>query len=183
MRADDGVRSPSDRPACRGDALRPAGSDHSVSLGQAVADAQQRDKLQKQIDALKKKVDKDNLLQYVEAQDVRKYGLIPEIVGRLPIIMHLDNLDRDALKRILTEPRNAILRQYGKMFELDGIKLEIDPEVLDVIVDTAIKEKLGARGLRSICERIMNDAMYEAPSSRHKTFHLTAAYANKKLGA
>ena len=131
----------------------------------------------------RQKVDKDNLLQYVEAQDVRKYGLIPEIVGRLPIIMHLDNLDRDALKRILTEPRNAILRQYGKMFELDGIKLEIDPEVLDVIVDTAIKEKLGARGLRSICERIMNDAMYEAPSSRHKTFHLTAAYANKKLGA
>jgi len=131
----------------------------------------------------KEQVDKENLLQYVEAQDIRKYGLIPEIVGRLPVIMHLDNLDRDALKRILTEPKNAILRQYEKMFELDGIKLNIDPEVLDVIVDTAIKEKLGARGLRSICERIMNDAMYEAPSSKRKTFRLTAAYAKEKLSA
>ena len=131
----------------------------------------------------KQAVDKDNLLRYVEAQDLRKYGLIPEIIGRLPVIMSLDNLDRDALKRILTEPRNAILRQYEKMFEIDGIKLEIDPEVLDLIVDTAIKEKLGARGLRSICERIMNDAMYEAPSSRRKSFKLTAAYAKEKLGA
>ena len=131
----------------------------------------------------KQAVDKDNLLRYVEAQDLRKYGLIPEIIGRLPVIMSLDNLDRDALKRILTEPRNAILRQYEKMFEIDGIKLEIEPEVLDLIVDTAIKEKLGARGLRSICERIMNDAMYEAPSSRRKTFKLTAEYAKEKLGA
>lgn len=131
----------------------------------------------------KQAVDKDNLLQYVEAQDMRKYGLIPEIIGRLPVIMSLDNLDRKALKRILTEPRNAILRQYEKMFEIDGIKLEIEPAVLDIIVDTAIKEKLGARGLRSICERIMNDAMYEAPSSRRKTFKLTAAYAKEKLGA
>jgi len=131
----------------------------------------------------KQTVDKDNLLRYVEAQDMRKYGLIPEIIGRLPVIMSLDNLDRDALKRILTEPRNAILRQYEKMFEIDGIKLEIEPEVLDLIVDTAIKEKLGARGLRSICERIMNDAMYEAPSSRRKTFKLTAEYAKEKLGA
>ncbi len=131
----------------------------------------------------KQAVDKDNLLRYVEAQDMRKYGLIPEIIGRLPVIMSLDNLDRDALKRILTEPRNAILKQYEKMFEIDGIKLEIEPEVLDLIVDTAIKEKLGARGLRSICERIMNDAMYEAPSSRRKTFKLTAEYAKEKLGA
>ncbi len=131
----------------------------------------------------KQAVDKDNLLQYVEAQDMRKYGLIPEIIGRLPVIMSLDNLDRKALKRILTEPRNAILRQYEKMFEIDGIKLEIEPAVLDIIVDTAIKEELGARGLRSICERIMNDAMYEAPSSRRKTFKLTAAYAKEKLGA
>ena len=131
----------------------------------------------------RQKIDDDKLLQYVEAQDLRKYGLIPEIIGRLPVIMSLDNLDRKALKRILTEPRNAILRQYEKMFELDGIKLEIEPEVLDVIVDTAIKEKLGARGLRSICERIMNDAMYDAPSSRRKTFQLTADYAKEKLGA
>ena len=128
-------------------------------------------------------VDKENLLKYIEAQDMRKYGLIPEIIGRLPVIMSLDNLDRKALKRILTEPRNAILRQYEKMFELDGIKLEIEPEVLDVIVDTAEKEKLGARGLRSICEHIMNDAMYETPSSRRKTFKLTAEYAKEKLGA
>ena len=131
----------------------------------------------------KQKVDKDNLLQYVEAQDIRKYGLIPEIVGRLPVLMSLDNLDRKALKRILTEPKNAILRQYEKLFEIDGIKLEIEPEVLDIIVDTAIKDKLGARGLRAICERIMNDAMYEAPSSRKKTFRLTAEYAKEKLGA
>ena len=128
-------------------------------------------------------VDKDNLLRYVEAQDLRKYGLIPEIVGRLPVVMNLDQLDRKALKRILTEPKNAILRQYEKLFELDGIKLEIDPKVLDLIVDTAIKEKLGARGLRAICERIMNDAMYDAPSSRKKTFSLTAEYAKEKLGA
>lgn len=131
----------------------------------------------------KQKVDKDNLLQYVEAQDIRKYGLIPEIVGRLPVLMSLDNLDRKALKRILTEPKNAILRQYEKLFEIDGIKLEIEPKVLDIIVDTSIKDKLGARGLRSICERIMNDAMYEAPSSRKKVFKLTAEYAKEKLGA
>ena len=131
----------------------------------------------------KQKVDKDNLLSYVEAQDIRKYGLIPEIVGRLPVLMSLDNLDRKALKRILTEPKNAILRQYEKLFEIDGIKLEIEPDVLDIIVDTAIKDKLGARGLRAICERIMNDAMYEAPSSRKKTFRLTAEYAKEKLGA
>ncbi|MCR4571772.1 MAG: ATP-dependent Clp protease ATP-binding subunit ClpX [Bacteroidales bacterium] len=131
----------------------------------------------------KQAVDKDNLLQYVEAQDMRKYGLIPEIIGRLPVIMSLDNLDRKALKRILTEPKNAILKQYEKLFEIDGIKLEIEPKVLDIIVDTAIKNKLGARGLRSICERIMNDAMFEAPSSRKKVFNLTAAYAKEKLGA
>ena len=131
----------------------------------------------------KQKIDKDNLLQYVEAQDMRKYGLIPEIIGRLPVIMSLDNLDRKALKRILVEPKNAILRQYEKLFEIDGIKLEIEPKVLDIIVDTSIKNKLGARGLRSICERIMNDAMYEAPSSRKKVFKLTVEYAKEKLGA
>jgi ATP-dependent Clp protease ATP-binding subunit ClpX len=131
----------------------------------------------------KQKIDKDNLLQYLEAGDLRKYGLIPEIVGRLPVIMSLDNLDRKALKRILTEPKNAILRQYEKLFEIDGIKLEIEPRVLDIIVDTAVRNGLGARGLRSICERIMNDAMYEAPSSRRKTFRLTTEYTKEKLGA
>lgn len=129
----------------------------------------------------KQKVDKDNLLQYVEAQDLRSYGLIPEIIGRLPVITYLDHLDRDALKRILTEPKNALMRQYEKMFQLDGIKLVVEPEALDLIVDTSIENKLGARGLRSICEAIMTDAMYEAPSSKRKTFKLTLAYAKDKL--
>lgn len=129
----------------------------------------------------KDKIDKDNLLRYVEAQDLRSYGLIPEIIGRLPVITYLDHLDRDALKRILTEPKNALMRQYEKIFELDGMTLEVDPEVLDLIVDTAIENKLGARGLRSICERIMTDAMYEAPSTGEKLFHLTVDYAKEKL--
>ena len=129
----------------------------------------------------KQRIDKENLLQYVSAMDLRGYGLIPAIIGRLPVITYLDALDRDALKSILTEPKNAILRQYEKIFEIDGQKLVIDPEVLDLIVDTSIKNKLGARGLRSICEQIMNDAMYEAPSSGKKTFHLTLDYARSKL--
>ena len=129
----------------------------------------------------KQRIDKDNLLQYVEAQDLRAYGLIPEIIGRLPVITYLDHLDRDALKRILTEPKNALMKQYEKMFELDGIKLVVEPEVLDIIVDTSIENKLGARGLRSICEAIMTDAMYEAPSSNRKTFKLTLKYAKERL--
>ena len=124
---------------------------------------------------------KDNLLQYVDAQDLRSYGLIPEIVGRLPVVTYLDQLDRDSLRRILTEPKNAIIRQYQKLFEMDGMKLEIEPEVLDLIVDTAIERKLGARGLRSICEELMNDAMFEAPSSKKKTFKLTLQYAKERL--
>ena len=131
--------------------------------------------------ANKQAIDKDNLLQYVEPQDLRSYGLIPEIIGRLPVITHLDYLDKAALRRILTEPKNAIVRQYEKLFELDGMKLEIDPEVLDLIVDTAIEKKLGARGLRSICEQIMTDAMYEAPSTRKKNFRVTLEYAKEKL--
>ena len=94
---------------------------------------------------------------------------------------YLDHLDRDALKRILTEPKNSVIRQYEKLFEMDGKKLVIDPEVLDIIVDTSIENKLGARGLRSICERIMTDAMYEAPSEKSKTFHITPEYAREKL--
>ena len=129
----------------------------------------------------KQKVDKDNLLQYVEAQDLRSYGLIPEIIGRLPVITNLDHLDRDALKRILVEPKNALMKQYEKMFELDGIKLTIEPGVLDLIVDTSIENKLGARGLRSICERIMTDAMYDAPSTDDSEFVLTVEYAKSKL--
>ena len=129
----------------------------------------------------KQRISKDNLLEYVDAMDLRSYGLIPEIVGRLPVVTYLDQLDRDSLKRILTEPRNALLRQYEKMFELDGIKLTVDPEVLDLIVDTSIKNKLGARGLRSICEKIMADALFDAPSSGKKTFHLTADYAKARI--
>ena len=129
----------------------------------------------------KQRIDKDNLLEYVDAMDLRAYGLIPEIVGRLPVITYLDQLDRESLKRILTEPKNALLRQYEKMFELDGIKLEIEPAVMDLIVDTALKNKLGARGLRSICEKVMADAMFEAPSSHKKTFTLTLDYAKDRL--
>ena len=129
----------------------------------------------------KQRIAKDNLLEYVDAMDLRAYGLIPEIVGRLPVITYLDQLDRDSLRRILTEPKNALIRQYQKLFELDGIKLEVDGEALDLIVDTSIKNKLGARGLRSICERVMADAMFEAPSAKKKTFKLTADYVQKRL--
>ena len=126
-------------------------------------------------------VDKNNLLQYVNAQDLRSYGLIPEIIGRLPVITYLDHLDRDALKRILTEPRNAILKQYQWLFKMDGIELKIDAEAMDLIVDTAISNKLGARGLRSICEKVLGDAMYDAPSGRSRKVHVTEEYAKSKL--
>ena len=129
----------------------------------------------------KQKIDKENLLKYVDAQDMRAYGLIPEIIGRLPVITYLDALDRDALLRILTEPKNAVLKQYAKLFEMDGITLKIGEGVKELIVDTAIKDKLGARGLRSICEQIFDDAMYDAPSSGKKTFTVTLAYAKEKL--
>ena len=128
-----------------------------------------------------KQIDKNNLLKYVAPEDLKAYGLIPEIIGRLPIVTYLDSLDKDSLLRILTEPKNAILKQYEKMFEMDGIKLEIEDGVKELIVDTAIKNKLGARGLRSICERIFDDAMFEAPSSRKKTFTVTLEYAQQCL--
>ena len=131
--------------------------------------------------AQKQVVDKNNLLKYVDAQDLRAYGLIPEIIGRLPVITYLDALDREALLRILTEPKNAILKQYAKLFEIDGMTLKIGDGVRELIVDTAIKNKLGARGLRSICEQIFDDAMYDAPSSREKTFTVTLDYAKSKL--
>ena len=129
----------------------------------------------------KQKIDKENLLKYVDAQDMRAYGLIPEIIGRLPVITYLDVLDRDALLRILTEPKNAVLKQYSKLFEMDGMTLKIGEGVKELIVDTAIKNKLGARGLRSICEQIFDDAMYDAPSSGKKTFNVSLAYAKEKL--
>lgn len=131
--------------------------------------------------AQKQVVDKNNLLKYVDAQDLRAYGLIPEIISRLPVITYLDALDREALLRILTEPKNAILKQYAKLFEIDGMTLKIEDGVRELIVDTAIKNKLGARGLRSICEQIFDDAMYDAPSSSKKTFTVTLDYAKSKL--
>ena len=129
----------------------------------------------------KKRIEKDNLIRFVEARDLRSYGLIPEIIGRLPVVTYLDQLDRESLKRILTEPKNALVRQYEYLFSLDGMKLEIEPEVLDLVVDTAIKRKLGARGLRSIMEQLMDEAMFEAPSSRKKTYTLTLEHAREKL--
>lgn len=126
-------------------------------------------------------IDKENLLQYIAPADLRKYGLIPEIVGRLPVITYLSPLSREALRDILTEPKNALLKQYIQLFHLDNIRLSFDDDVLDFIVDKAIDFKLGARGLRSICETIMMDAMYELPSSSTKALHITKQYAEEKL--
>lgn len=126
-------------------------------------------------------IDKDNLLQYIAPQDLRVFGLIPEIIGRLPILTYLNPLDRDALLSILTEPKNAIAKQYIRLFEYDGIKLTIEDDVLNYIVDKAIEFKLGARGLRSICEAIMIDAMFELPSGKEDKIVVTLEYAQKKL--
>lgn len=130
---------------------------------------------------VRKGVKKDNFLQYVAPQDLKSFGLIPEIIGRLPILAHLEPLDRDALRRVLTEPKNAIVRQYEKLFAMDGVQLTFTPEALDLIVDKAVEYKLGARGLRSIVETIMMDAMFSIPSSDKKSFEVTADYALKKL--
>ncbi|MDR0695124.1 MAG: ATP-dependent Clp protease ATP-binding subunit ClpX [Prevotellaceae bacterium] len=126
-------------------------------------------------------IDKENLLQYIAPADLRKYGLIPEIVGRLPVITYLNPLNREALRNILTEPKNAILKQYIHLFQLDNIRLTFDDDVLDFIVDKAVGFNLGARGLRSICETIMIDAMYELPSSGKDALHITKQYAGEKL--
>jgi ATP-dependent Clp protease ATP-binding subunit ClpX len=126
-------------------------------------------------------IDKENFLQYIAPADLRKFGLIPEIVGRLPVITYLSPLNREALRNILTEPKNALLKQYTHLFALDKIRLTFDDEVLDFIVDKAIEFNLGARGLRSICETIMMDAMYELPSSTTKALHITKQYAAEKL--
>ena len=131
--------------------------------------------------AAKQQIDKENLLQYVSQEDFRAYGLIPEIIGRLPVITYLDPLDETALKRILVEPKNALIKQYEKMFEMDGKKLVVEPEVLDLIVKTAVEKKVGARGLRSICEKIFTEAMYEAPSSDRTVYTVTLDFARKTL--
>ena len=129
------------------------------------------------------RVDREKLLHFVAPQDLRSYGLIPEIIGRLPILTNLEPLDRDALRRILVEPKNAIVKQYEKLMLMDGVTLTITDEALDYIVDKAIEYKLGARGLRSIFETIMMDAMYTIPSSRKKKFELTKDYAEQQLEA
>ncbi len=127
------------------------------------------------------KADREKLLHFVAPQDLRSYGLIPEIIGRLPILTNLEPLDRDALLRILTEPKNAIVRQYKKLLEMDGVELVINDDVLGFVVDKAIEYKLGARGLRSLFETIMIDVMYQAPSLQEKRFELTREFAEKQL--
>ena len=127
------------------------------------------------------KIDKDDLMKYIVPQDLKSFGLIPEIIGRLPVLTYLNPLDRSALEKILTEPKNSIVKQYEKLFEMDGIKLTFTKEALELIVDKAVEYKLGARGLRSIVESIMMDAMFEVPSRRIKQFEVTAAYAQQQL--
>lgn len=128
-----------------------------------------------------RKIDKNDLMKYVLPQDLKSFGLIPEIIGRLPVLTYLNPLDREALRRILVEPKNSIIKQYEKLFEMDGIKLTFDKEVLDYVVDKAVEYKLGARGLRSIVESMMMDAMYDAPSKKIKKFVVTLDYAKKEL--
>ena len=128
-----------------------------------------------------RKIDKNELMQYVLPQDLKSFGLIPELIGRLPVLTYLNPLDRKALTRILTEPKNSIIKQYEKLFQMDGITLTFSDDALKVIVDKAVDYKLGARGLRSIVENIMMDAMFEVPSKRIKSFEVTAEYAQKQL--
>jgi ATP-dependent Clp protease ATP-binding subunit ClpX len=126
-------------------------------------------------------IDEENLLQYINAQDIKSFGLIPELIGRLPVVSHLSPLDKDALRRILTEPKNALIKQYTKLFGMDDIELTVKPEVLDFITEKAIEFGLGARGLRSLCEAILLDAMYELPTQNEKKVVVTKAYAEDKL--
>lgn len=127
------------------------------------------------------RIERENLLQYIAPQDLKSFGLIPEIIGRLPVLVHLDPLDKKALRRILTEPKNSVIKQYKKLFKIDKIDLEFEEEALHYIVDKAIEFKLGARGLRSICESIMNDAMYEMPSEKTEHLVITQEYAAAKM--
>ena len=122
-------------------------------------------------------------MKYIQPQDLKSFGLIPELIGRLPVLTYLSQLDREALSRIIREPKNSILKQYEKLFNMDGIKLKVDEDAIDYIVDKAVEYKLGARGLRSITERIMMNAMFESPSKNIKTFTLTKDYAAKELAA
>ncbi|MEY2921979.1 MAG: hypothetical protein RL108_601, partial [Bacteroidota bacterium] len=126
-------------------------------------------------------IDKDNLLQYIIPKDIKDFGLIPEIIGRLPVLTHMDPLDRATLRSILTEPKNALIKQYEKLFAMDEVQFSITSEALDYIVDKALEYKLGARGLRSLCEAILTDAMYELPSSEDKTLEIDKEYAEHTL--
>ncbi len=126
-------------------------------------------------------VDKENMLQYIIPKDVKDYGLIPEIIGRLPVLTHMDPLDRATLKMILTEPKNAIIKQYEKLFEMDGIEFSMTDGALDYIVDKALEYQLGARGLRSLCEAILTDAMFELPDSDEKELRVTKSYAEQRI--
>jgi len=127
------------------------------------------------------RIERENLLQYISPQDLKSFGLIPEIIGRLPVLAHLNPLDKETLRSILTEPRNSVIKQYQKLFLLDGIKLKFEEDALQYIVDKAIEFKLGARGLRSICENIMNDAMFDSPSQKIEELNITQEYAQAKL--
>ncbi|MBR3473098.1 MAG: ATP-dependent Clp protease ATP-binding subunit ClpX [Prevotella sp.] len=127
-------------------------------------------------------IDKKDIMQYILPQDLKSFGLIPEIIGRLPVLTYLKPLDREALRRILVEPKNSIVKQYEKLFRMDGIKLSFPEETLDFLVDQAVEYKLGARGLRSIVENVMMDAMFEKPSTKDKTFTVTLDYARRQLG-
>ena len=128
-----------------------------------------------------RKIDKEDLMRYVSPQDLKSFGLIPEIIGRLPVLTYLNPLDRAALERILVEPKNSLIRQYKKLFEMDGIDLTFDKDALELMVDKAVEYKLGARGLRSIVENIMMDAMFEVPSKKVKKFVVTREYAGQQL--
>ena len=128
-----------------------------------------------------RKIDKNDIMKYVLPQDLKSFGLIPEIIGRMPVLTYLNPLDKEALTRILNEPKNSIVKQYKKLFQMDGIELTFAEDALALIVDKAVEYKLGARGLRSIVESIMNDAMFELPSKRVKKFEVTAEYAKKQL--
>ncbi|WP_407933666.1 ATP-dependent Clp protease ATP-binding subunit ClpX [Draconibacterium orientale] len=127
------------------------------------------------------RIERENLLQYVSPQDLKSFGLIPEIIGRLPVLTYLNPLDKETLRNILTEPKNSVIKQYTKLFKLDDIELKFDEEALEYIVDKAIEFKLGARGLRSICENIMNDAMFDAPSDEISELHITKEYAESQI--
>lgn len=132
--------------------------------------------------AEKERIDKDNLLQYISQQDIKTFGLIPELIGRLPVLTYLEPLDKTALRRILSEPKNSLIKQYSKLFALEGIELEFTDEAIEFIAEKALEFNLGARGLRSICEAIMTDAMFEFPSKKNiEHFLVTAEYAQQKL--